>query len=429
MRYSLPLSSTVPLRHCGHRLYSELTEKTCLSPLVPPVTPIEGLLLKSIQATGPLSFATYIQFCLSHPTEGYYMKESNAIFGSKGDFITSPDISQVFGELIAIFFLSQWQDAGSSSTIRLVELGPGRGTLMADMLRVITLLTRVMKPQVQVHLVENSSSMRTIQQENLDRQGNLEIQWHDSIESIPPSGDAYTMLMAHEFFDALPFHVLKRTEEGWHEVLISSASPPESPPSKIQASAPPTHPYPRFSHVLTPAPTPISTVLGNSSPRFQSIPVGSFLEVSPAAFKTAHRIGELLREGGCGLIIDYGGDTFYDNSRRAFKDHQIVDFFYRPGQCDLTANVDFAYLREAMTDSVSVSKPLSQSHFLQAMGLKERLLRLLETHRTQDPEKAKKIEEAALRLVSVSPNGGGMGSQYSVMGISSNGGHMYPFIE
>ncbi|KAG7098953.1 hypothetical protein E1B28_000843 [Marasmius oreades] len=309
----------------------------------------------------------------------------------------------------------------------MIELGPGRGTLMADMLRVITQLTRTMKAQVQVqvHLVENSSAMRAMQQKRLGKQGNLEIQWHASIDSIPPSGDIYTMLMAHEFFDALPFHVLKRTEEGWHEVLISSSSFAEPPLPEPQSSVR----YPCFYPVLTPAPTPISTLLGTSSPRFQSIPVGSFLEVSPVAFKIAHKIGELLRKGGCGLIIDYGGDTFYDNSRRAFKDHKIVDFFHRPGECDLTANVDFAYLKEAVEDSMPVYKPLTQSHFLQAMGLKERLLKLMKNHRTRDPEKAKRIEEAALRLVSVSPDGGEMGNQYSVMGISSNDEQSYPFIE
>ncbi|KAK1220837.1 hypothetical protein PQX77_016357 [Marasmius sp. AFHP31] len=443
------------------RFYSVATPSTS-------VTPIEDLLLKNVQVTGPMSFATYMQFCLSHPTEGYYMKESNAVFGPKGDFITSPDISQVFGELIAIWFLSQWQVAGAPSKIRLVELGPGRAALMADVLRVISQLTKPLKTEVEVDLVETSSSMRAMQEARLGEQG-WDIHWHDSLDSISPSSEAYTMLVAHEFFDALPFHVLKRTEEGWHEVLIASNTPTPSPESETTTTAtsepeaqgtsstPPTSsptpssptPSPRFNHVLTPAPTPISTVLGNSSPRFRSLPINSFLEVSPVSFKIAYKIAELLsvRErngtlGGCGLIIDYGGDTCFDNSRRAFKDHEIVDFFHRPGECDLTANVDFAYLREAMralgtwivplslagdltdkeTFSVPVYKPLPQGHFLQAMGLKERLVKLLEKNRG-DPEKAKRIEEAALRLVSPS----GMGSQYSVMGFSSNGGDVYPF--
>uniref|UniRef100_A0A0W0G7W7 Protein arginine methyltransferase NDUFAF7 n=1 Tax=Moniliophthora roreri TaxID=221103 RepID=A0A0W0G7W7_MONRR len=392
---------------------------------VPPITPIEHLLLKNVQATGPMSFATYMQFCLSHPTEGYYMKTSNAVFGPKGDFITSPDISQVFGELIAIWLLSQWQAAGAPKNIRLVELGPGRATLMADILRVISQLTRALTVSVQVHLVETSPSMRMMQQEKLGNQS-WNLQWHDSLDSISPSSETYTMLVAHEFFDALPFHVLKRTEEGWQEVLISSPSPSESNPESIP-------PYPRFTYGLSPTPSAISAVLGSSSPRFQSIPVGSFLEVSPVAYKTARKVAELLRKpkaendgdslGGCGLIIDYGGNTFFDNSRRAFKDHEIVDFFHRPGECDLTANVDFAYLREAMIDLVPVYNPLTQSQFLQSMGLKERLIKLLERNRG-DPDKAKRIEEAALRLVSPS----GMGGQYSVMGVSSNGGTAYPFL-
>ncbi|KAK7031216.1 hypothetical protein VNI00_013632 [Paramarasmius palmivorus] len=367
-----------------------------------------------------MSFASYMQFCLSHPTEGYYMKTSNAVFGPKGDFITSPDISQVFGELIAIWLLSQWQAAGAPRKIRLVELGPGRATLMADILRVIGQLTRTFKTEVQVHLVETSSSMRMMQQEKLGDQS-WSLQWYDSVDSVPQSSEFYTMLVAHEFFDALPFHVLQKTEEGWHEVLISS----------IQSTPENASPYPRFTYGLSPTSSAISALLGGSSPRFRSVPVGSFLEVSPVAYRIARKVGELLQKaddeqdgspGGCGLIIDYGSDSFFDNSRRAFKNHQIVDFFHRPGECDLTANVDFAYLREAMEDLVPVYKPLTQSQFLQAMGLKERLLNLLERNRG-DPEKAKRIEEAGLRLV----NPSGMGGQYSVMGVSSNGGVVYPF--
>ncbi|KAF5391635.1 hypothetical protein D9757_002467 [Collybiopsis confluens] len=370
-----------------------------------------------------MSYATYMQFCLAHPTEGYYMKSSNSIFGARGDFITSPDISQIFGEMIAIWLFSQWQAAGFPSNVRLVELGPGRGTLITDILRTITAFAGRIpeneKPALRIELVETSETLREIQRNKLG-DASATVQWHQSIDHISPSPDSFTMLVAHEFFDALPIHVFRKTEEGWKELMVSSRLAGEGEDSEKQ--------HPRLQHVLSPQKTAISTIFGNSSSRFQALPIGSDLEVSPTSFRLARKVGELLTKkngaspGGCGLIIDYGNANAFGSSRRGFKDHEVVDIFHRPGECDLTANVDFAYLTESMQDLVPVHGPISQNQFLSMMGLMPRLEALLAAS-VGDKEKQKRILEGAQRIMNPTQ----MGSEYSVLGISTYDGTPYPF--
>jgi len=178
--------------------------------------------------------------------------------------------------------------------------------------------------------------------------------------------------------------------------------------------------FSRLRVVLSESPTPISTILGLSSPRFQALPAGSRIEVSHIAFKVARKIGEVLGSGetsrGSALIVDYGGDKTYGNSFRAFKDHKIVDVFHRPGECDLTANVDFAYLKEAFEGLASATPhgPLPQSIFLTRMGLHMRVEALKRAAKT--PERKGSIEKAASRLVDTL----GMGNEYKVLGITSH---------
>ncbi|TFK28144.1 DUF185-domain-containing protein [Coprinopsis marcescibilis] len=385
--------------------------------------PVQKIILGDIKATGPISFAKYMQLCLSHPTHGYYMNPGNPVFGASGDFITSPEISQVFGEwLLGIWFMTQWANAGRPKSVRMVELGPGRGTLMDDMLRIVTkfLPTQTLKS---VHLVETSQALRAVQQTTLGqtaKRDNYDLHWHDRLSEIPREPSEYTMLVAHEFFDALPVHIIQRTETGWNEVLIASAA-------TETGEVPETGPLRR---VLAPLPSAVSTLLGNSSQRFRNLPVGSTIEVTPASFRIAHQIGRLLSDedplsqtaetggdkgvGGCGLIIDYGGDHAYEDSFRAFKDHEIVDVFHRPGDCDLTANVDFAYLKEAMTGLVTSYGPIPQADFLDRMGLRVRAEALARSAASE--ERRKVIHDAVKRLA----DRNAMGNQYQILGVSSS---------
>ncbi|KAJ8469831.1 hypothetical protein ONZ51_g8726 [Trametes cubensis] len=409
--------------------------------------------------------------CLSHPTAGYYMNTSKPVIGSEGDFITSPEISQVFGELLGVWLLSQWMYAGSGREIRLLELGPGRGTLMHDVLRVFSQFPAARSATKEIHLVETSPAMRATQEAKLSflaQTHGWTLHWHDGVDQVQHDCSKFTLALAHEFFDALPFHLLQKTHHGWQEVLITSERDPAAPTVlKPDTSAPsldfsstaaplPTNTS-RFRQVLSPTPTPSSTVLGLSSTRFQKLPIGSRIEVSPTSFKIARRLGELLHDSedgsqsaGSALIVDYGGDKVYGNSFRAFKDHKIVDPFYRPGQCDLTVNVDFAYLKEASADlgqmtcylkcATQISDiscrhvathhgPLSQAIFLHRMGLQPRLDALKAA--AKDEERRKQIDQAAKRLVDPT----GMGTQYQVMGMTGKTKKVltdeerWPFIE
>ncbi|KAL4247601.1 Protein arginine methyltransferase NDUFAF7 [Abortiporus biennis] len=395
----------------------------------PAQTEVEKILLDTIKATGPISYATYMQLCLSHPTEGYYMNPSNPVFGKQGDFITSPEISQVFGELIAIWLIIHYTSTAPGRKIRLIELGPGRGTLMQDVLRVFSRITATQEQVTEVMLVETSPAMRALQEEKLEGSG-FKLTWFNSIDEIPRDEDQFTMIVAHEFFDALPFHLLEKTHSGWREVLITSASDPAAPTilkasgSSLTSTDPPfatPSKKSRFRPVLAPNATFSATTLGASSPRFASIPVGGRLEVSPTSFKVAKSIGELLRHDpddestpslGCGLFVDYGGDKAYGNSFRGFRKHKIVDVFNRPGKCDLTVNVDFAFLKEAFSNNVITFGPITQYNFLTGMGLNQRLWALQRSALSEDRKSA--IQSSAKRLIDLT----GMGIQYSFLGFS-----------
>ncbi|EIW57294.1 DUF185-domain-containing protein [Trametes versicolor FP-101664 SS1] len=423
-----------PRRHnaCVTSAKSVLSQRRAYATGSEAPTEVEKILLDTIKATGPISFATYMQMCLAHPTAGYYMKTAKPVIGSGGDFITSPEISQVFGELLGIWLLSQWMYAGGGREIRLLELGPGRGTLMHDVLRVFSQFPAARSATKEIHLVETSQTMRSAQDAKLSflaKTHGWQLHWHDAVDQVPHDSSKFTLVLAHEFFDALPFHLLQKTHHGWQEVLIASGPdaaaktilrPGHNSPLDFGTKAPPLIAGARFRQVLSPSPTPSSTLLGLSSARFQKLPVGSRIEVSPASFKIARQVGELLRDGeseetrsaGSALIIDYGGEKVYGNSFRAFKDHKIVDAFHRPGECDLTVNVDFAYLKDATADLVTHHGPLSQSMFLHRMGLQARLDALTTSAKTD--ERKKQIEQAAKRLVDPT----GMGTQYQIMGMT-----------
>ncbi|KAI0072761.1 DUF185-domain-containing protein [Panus rudis PR-1116 ss-1] len=410
-------------------------------------TKVEKIIQDTIKATGPISYSNYMQMCLSHPTEGYYMSEKHPVFGSKGDFVTSPEISQVFGEIIGIWFLSQYLLTFDSRPIRIVELGPGRGTLMADVLRVFSQFDRAKYALQEVRLIENSPNMKALQEKVVGdaiRKHDMSaaLQWSDSIDTIARDENSFTMVLAHEFFDALPFHLLRKTDQGWQEVLIDS-SPDHAAPTILTSSGTPASSTsstskPHFRQVLAP-PSPGSMLLGLSSLRFQEMPVGSQIEVSPPAFKIAHQLGKLLATPekyqdssiGCALIVDYGDEKAFGNSFRAFRNHKIVDVFDSPGECDLTVNVDFAYLKEAIAhngtisysilvlissngDNISATPlgPLSQAEFLTRMGILMRVDMLNKA--VSDEQHKKEIASAALRLIDPS----GMGNQYKVLGIS-----------
>ncbi|KAI6108027.1 S-adenosyl-L-methionine-dependent methyltransferase [Pisolithus sp. B1] len=310
-----------------------------------PLTDIEKIMVNSIKATGPLSFATYMQLCLSHPTHGYYMNPQHAVFGTRGDFTTSPEISQVFGELVA-----------PSRPFRIIELGPGRGTLMDDMLRVFRQFPTSRTKLTNVHL---ESKLK-----HAVHGGSPAIVWHDALD---------------DFFDALPVHLIEKTSHGWHEVLIALSKNQSPTGDVLHSDSRKSVPKPHACY--PPTPTATSTLLGNLSPRYANLPVGSRIEVSD-------------RVGGCALVVDYGAEHAVGNSLRAFKEHKIVDIFHRPGE--------FTSLGT-----------LRQGEFLKRLGVHLRAASLIQAAPTMERKKA--IEEGVSRLVDPL----GMGGQYAVLGITS----------
>ncbi|KAG6832790.1 hypothetical protein H0H92_009408 [Tricholoma furcatifolium] len=341
-------------------------------------------------------------------------------------------------------------------SIRLIELGPGRGTLMDDVLRVISRIALKSNGSGQgvqlteIGLVEASPAMRSIQETKLrpfaDNVG-CELKWHDTVSSIERS-DAFTMVVAHEFFDALPFYQLQKTTEGWREVMVaSSLDPIKDPRSKdnAQTDVPPptTSPAipdgPLFQRVLSPASNTMSRTVMDLSPHLTEtaakLPVGSFLEISFESYLNAAALAQLIGRpkddatpfsgGGCGLIVDYGGDQAYENSFRAFQDHKIVDVFHQPGKTDLTANVDFALLKQAMGTSVDKHGPVTQSEFLGKMGMAVRVMAL--AREGKDEKRRTEIIDAAKRLVDPA----GMGTEYKVYGFTNikESPPVYPFDE
>ncbi|SGY79980.1 BQ5605_C008g05268 [Microbotryum silenes-dioicae] len=473
------VSYAIPLRK-HHRAHPAATVKATTTSTSKPTNSIEGsqyapaelltVLQETIRTHGPLPVSRYMTLCLSHPTLGYYTTRN--VFGSSGDFITSPEISQVFGELLAIWFVTQWAAQGAPSKVRIVELGPGKGTLLADVLRTFKALPQASaRPVTSIHLVESSAALRKVQKEKLANSGfaDVETRWWDNAVEVPPSEDEFTIVIAHEFFDALPIHIFENTPKGWREVLVDVADPEKevvpnvtaeplrlglapgpTPASTLYtrlstvianpASSASTSPAPSFDTTLPPtgatspptaqapqnADEPISPTLA----RFARLPIGSRIEISPASWEVAQSVGKLFSpssspKGAAGLVIDYGDAKAFGRSWRGFRKHAVVDPLTEPGHTDLTANVDFAYLNEALAENASTHGPLSQRTFLRSLGLDARISSLL---RHAPMERQKEIASAAQRLIDKA----GMGTQYKVMAITPKGnqeGSAFPFVE
>lgn len=322
-----------------------------------------------IAADGPIGIDRYMSLCLGHARHGYYMRRDP--LGRAGDFTTAPEISQMFGELIGVWCAAAWQAMGAPSPLRLVEPGPGRGTLMADLLRAARVAPGVLDA-VRIHLVEISPVLRQAQRDTLSKSG-APIRWHARLEEVPAGP---MLLVANEFFDALPIRQFVRTGTGWHErqVGIDEAG--------------------KLAFGLAPSPIPPSMLPAWA----KAAKPGEPIEISPARGQVAREIGaRLAGMGGAALIVDYGhlrsatGDTL-----QAVKVHALDDVLEAPGDADLTSHVDFEALGLALRQGgAAVHGPLTQGEFLLAMGLAERAVAL---KRRADDNIRNDIEAAADRL-------------------------------
>jgi NADH dehydrogenase [ubiquinone] 1 alpha subcomplex assembly factor 7 len=310
------------------------------------MTPLEAELRRIIAADGPLSVATYMTLCLGHPMHGYYTTRDP--LGRAGDFITAPEISQMFGELIGLWAAAVWQMMGSPARVALVELGPGRGTLMADALRAARVVP-AFAAAVHVHLVEMSPMLQSCQREALAAV-DVPVAWHSAFTEVP-SGPL--IVIANEFFDALPVHQAVKTPSGWHERMVGISSE-----GKLAFALAPD-PIPGFATIVPGLPV--------------NAPPGGIFEwrSGDIAADVARR---LAQHAGAALIIDYGhGESAAGDTLQAVGRHGFADPLATPGEVDLTAHVDFAALaRTASAAGARVHGPMSQGDFLRRLGIEAR---------------------------------------------------------
>lgn len=309
-------------------------------------TTLADLIAARIRAGGPISIADYMVECLLHPDHGYYAQREP--FGSAGDFITAPEISQLFGEIIGVWLVHAWRQAGRPSRFVLAEAGPGRGTLMADILRTAR-IDPAFGAAAHVTLVEASPRLRAIQEETIGALAPGAL-WFDRLEHLP---DGPLFLIGNEFLDALPIRQFVKTTSGWRERLVGLDADDE------------------FQFVAGPASLPDDALPADHD----AASPGAIFEVSPAREAVAATLAErIARDGGLALLIDYGhartaiGDTF-----QAMRHHAFADPLAEPGLADLTSHVDFAALARVASNAGAAALPiLTQGDFLVATGIVER---------------------------------------------------------
>lgn len=301
------------------------------------MTPLGALIAKRISTTGPITLADYMADCLMHPDHGYYATRDP--LGAAGDFTTAPEISQMFGELVGLALAQAWLDQGSPNRITLAELGPGRGTCMADALRA-TRGVPGFHAAAALHLVETSPTFRAQQAMRLNG-----ATWHNSVATLP---DAPLFLIANEFFDALPIRQFRRDGVGWREVMVG-----------VRGAA------------LVPGLGP-TTALAMLEHRLADTRDGDIVEVCPALPVIVAAIGaRIASHGGAAIIIDYGDWQSLGDTLQALQNHASVDPFAAPGHADLTAHVDFAAIAAAAGPALP-TQLTTQGAFLDRLGIGHR---------------------------------------------------------
>jgi NADH dehydrogenase [ubiquinone] 1 alpha subcomplex assembly factor 7 len=333
------------------------------------MNPLEQEIQRLILHNGPIGIDRYMSLCLTHPVHGYYVTRDP--LGARGDFITAPEISQMFGEMIGLWAADTWQKMGAPLIVHLVELGPGRGTLMSDLLRVARKLP-AFYDALHIHLLDASPVLRTLQKKALEA-FEKPLHWHDDLTSLP---DGPVIIIANEFFDALPVRHFVKSHQGWHERQIGlddnchlcfGLAPDCDPSLKIEA------------------------------------PLNSIWEVSPARSQMMQEVADqIMTKGGAALIIDYGytkpslGETL-----QAMRAHGFSNPLLDPGLADLTAHVDFPTLQRVATEwGAKVHGPINQGEFLSVLGIHARAEQL---KIKANPEQAMQVDQALSRLTKAAP--------------------------
>jgi SAM-dependent MidA family methyltransferase len=347
-----------------------------------------------IRAAGPISVADYMAICLFDPDDGYYTTREP--FGAKGDFITAPEVSQMFGELVAVWLAEAWRALGKPVPATIAEIGPGRGTLMKDLVRTLGRIASDLAAGADFVLVEASPRLTAVQQETL-RDSGPAFTWHVTLDTLP---EEPLFIVGNEIFDALPFRQFVRQGDRWLERAVG-----------LDSSG--AFVFGIGTAALAPDAVPAEA---------KNAPDGSIFEIAPAREALMSAIAaRIARHGGAGLFFDYGhlkpglGDTF-----QGIRGHRSEGVFDNPGEADLTSHVDFSALAAAARAHGLDAHFLTQSEFLLGMGLLERAGRL---GRTADQAAREKISADVERLAGP----GQMGDLFKVLAILPAGSAAPPF--
>ena len=360
-------------------------------------TPLARKIKALIRTNGPISVTDYFALCLADPEHGYYRTRDP--FGRAGDFVTAPEVSQLFGEMLGIFLVHAWQKHGGPTDVRIAEIGPGRGTMMADMLRVIAKLAPQLYEHATIHLIETSPKLRTVQHKTLGMHA-ARVTWHDSFEELP---DGFVLLAANELFDAIPIRQFIKTPSGFRERMVGLDANDDLTFAAGVAG-------------LDPALLP---------EHHKNVPNGTIFEIAPAREAVMATIGErIARFGGTALAIDYGHFvTGFGDTLQAVLKHDFDPPLAHPGEADLTSHVDFERLAGAAAAAgLHVHGMLHQGDFLVGLGIGERASAL---GRHRDEATQQSILNDVARLAG--SGAGKMGDLFKVLAVGSAPLSLFPF--
>lgn len=350
---------------------------------------LEAYLKQLILNHGPISMAEFMQEALSNPRYGYYQRRDP--FGVQGDFTTAPEISQIFGELLGIWCAHSWQQMGSPEGAMLVEMGPGRGTLMLDILRATKHITDFHE-SIEVHFIETSPTLTQIQQKLFHEMKGIRFFWHTHLAMLP---EKPMLLVANELFDALPVRQYICTRQGWREKMVG-----------IEAGT--------LSFQLSPVETPATLMVASHYPNAAE---GAVVEYCPAGISMMEEIASRLRRHkGVALIVDYGYDKpGFMETIQAVKSHRYHPVLETPGDADITAHVDFEALKNAAREHrADVYGITTQASFLRDMGIEIRAKALLE-HASE--EQQQELVSSVECLMSPTK----MGELFKVLAVATKG--------
>lgn len=342
------------------------------------MTTLFDIIKSEITAEGPLSIARYMELALGHPEHGYYIKQDP--LGEAGDFVTAPEISQMFGEMVGLWACVVWQAMGSPEPLNVVEVGPGRGTLMADALRA-TQMVEEFEDAARVWMVETSPALRAAQKKTLVPTMMMPA-WRDRFEDV---GQGPLIVWGNEFFDALPIRQYVRADDGWRERLVGLNDEGDSLEYVISSEK-------------------IDSSLIPEDVR-DAVPGGIYEDQAVSREVMTQIAKRVVEFGGAALFFDYGhGEHAIGETLQAVKSHDYADVLKNPGDQDITAHVDFAQLADAARAAgAEVLGPVPQGAFLERLGMRQRADALM---LNGTPEQIEEIDIAYQRLTGAEHMGG-----------------------